>query len=296
MGEAEILTHGTDSERMTTVPRFGRTIDHGQVSIDLVPSKPLEVHFKADRDVITLPFSPCSVWGSYNGGKRRNWTFGPGQIAVYARGAEGYAIADRVTPELIAISFDESFRNRVFGQLSDTRTAYESGLGGQFHVTNSNAFATTVRQMHLSGMIDSTLVAESLVVTLLRSAVGAIDGTSATTNEPNRTIVDPATVDRLRDYIMDDLTRDLSLDELASLAGISPFHFARAFKQATGLSPHQYVLELRLTRAREELAGGKNTLADIAYAVGFSSQAHMTDVFKKRLGVTPGRYRKDLAA
>ena len=60
-----------------------------------------------------------------------------------------------------------------------------------------------------------------------------------------------------------------------------------------GSSPHQYVLDRRIARAREQLELGGDSLANIAYAFGFSSQAHMTSIFKKRIGVTPGRYRND---
>jgi len=296
MSETQALIHGTEKQRMETVPRFGRPVDQGQVSIDLIPASPFEVHFKADRDTLTLPFVPTSIWGGFNSDKRGGFGFVPGQIGIHSTGCETHTRTQTNATDLVAFYFPREFRNRVLSGQAKKKTAYEDGIAGVFTAIGAQTFATTVRQMHLSGMIDSPLVAESLAVTLIRSTVGAVDGNRGVADEAPRTLIDAAKLSRLRDYIMADLTRDLSLDELSSLAGISPFHFARAFKQATGLSPHQYVLELRLTRAREELAGGKNTLADIAYGVGFSSQAHMTDVFKKRLGVTPGRYRKGLAA
>lgn len=95
------------------------------------------------------------------------------------------------------------------------------------------------------------------------------------------------------DMIENTLEQDLALADLAAQSGLSPYHFCRAFKRAMGSSPHQYVLDRRITRAREQLELGCNSLADIAYAVGFSSQAHMTSMFKKRVGVTPGRYRSE---
>lgn len=100
-------------------------------------------------------------------------------------------------------------------------------------------------------------------------------------------------IKRSIDLIHAQLTSDLSLQCLASESGMSHFQFSRAFKRATGQSPHQYILEQRVARA-QELLKGQGSLSDIAYAVGFSSQAHMTDVFKKRLGVTPGQYRVDV--
>jgi AraC family transcriptional regulator len=64
------------------------------------------------------------------------------------------------------------------------------------------------------------------------------------------------------------------------------------FRAATGLTPHQYVLEQRLHRARQLLEQKETALADIAVACGFSVQTHMTDNFRKHLGITPGEYRR----
>lgn len=87
------------------------------------------------------------------------------------------------------------------------------------------------------------------------------------------------------------LSEDLSLRELANESSLSLFHFARAFKIATGSAPHQFVLGRRVARARELLTEGRLSLAEIAGACGFASQAHLTNVFKRATGVTPGAYR-----
>ena len=84
---------------------------------------------------------------------------------------------------------------------------------------------------------------------------------------------------------------DLSLRELAREASLSLFHFARAFKTATGVAPHQYVLERRVARARELLSLGQLPLSEIAGVCGFASQAHLTNVFKRATGLTPGAFR-----
>ena len=93
-----------------------------------------------------------------------------------------------------------------------------------------------------------------------------------------------------------ELDQDISLQPLADAAGLSMFHFAKAFKSALGLPPRQYVIERRLARARDLLSATALPLADIAYAVGFSSQSHMTAAFSARLGVTPAGYRDVVAA
>lgn len=89
------------------------------------------------------------------------------------------------------------------------------------------------------------------------------------------------------DYINDYLERELSLDELAAIAQLSPYHFSRAFKQATGISPYQYVIQQRVDRAKQLLLQGKMSLSEIAIACGFSHQSHLNRHFKRLTGVTP---------
>lgn len=89
------------------------------------------------------------------------------------------------------------------------------------------------------------------------------------------------------DYIQAHLEQDLSLAELASLVQLSPYHFARLFKRSTGLSPHKYLLQCRIQRAKQLLLERELSLAEIACVVGFSSQGHLNYHFKRLVGVTP---------
>jgi len=81
---------------------------------------------------------------------------------------------------------------------------------------------------------------------------------------------------------------------MANLVQMGPCHFARAFKESTGLSPHQYVLRRRIDRAVEMLKDERSSLAGIAYDLGFSSQGHFTTVFRKFTGTQPSNYREQL--
>lgn len=101
----------------------------------------------------------------------------------------------------------------------------------------------------------------------------------------------PFALRRALEFMDANLAGDPSLADLAASAGLSPFHFARAFRQATGTSPHRRLQERRVERARELLASTGLPLAEVALAVGFKSQEHFTAVFRRFAGTTPGRYR-----
>jgi len=87
---------------------------------------------------------------------------------------------------------------------------------------------------------------------------------------------------------------DLSLQTLANESGYSRVHFVRMFRAATGYSPHHYLLNLKLERARELLRNPSISLIDIALDCGFSSHSHMSRLFHKIVGVTPSAYRRSL--
>jgi AraC family transcriptional regulator len=104
----------------------------------------------------------------------------------------------------------------------------------------------------------------------------------------------PRILSRILDRIEAQLDTELSLASLAKESGYSRAHFLRMFRVATGLTPHQYVLERRLSTAQQLLRESRMLLADIALQCGFSSQTHMNDVFRKRLGITPLEYRRNI--
>ncbi|HEX3123738.1 MAG TPA: AraC family transcriptional regulator, partial [Rhodanobacteraceae bacterium] len=99
--------------------------------------------------------------------------------------------------------------------------------------------------------------------------------------------------DAVVDYLRAHLSRRLSLDELAAVAGLSPFHFLRCFQREYHVTPQQMLMALRLLEAKRLLASGEAP-ALAAAATGLSDQAHLTHAFARRYGVTPARYQRQL--
>jgi AraC family transcriptional regulator len=99
-------------------------------------------------------------------------------------------------------------------------------------------------------------------------------------------------VARAVEYMHAHLGRDISLNELSGFASVSPSHMTRLFKQATGFTPHQYLIGLRVERAKALIRSGAFTMGEIAAAAGFADQSHMNRHFKRFTGQTPKAYER----
>ncbi len=94
-------------------------------------------------------------------------------------------------------------------------------------------------------------------------------------------------------YINNNFERDISLRDIARYVFLSPSYFIRVFKEETGMSPINYLLKVRVERAKELLAETDHKVSDIALSVGFSNQQRFNEIFKKHVGMTPLQYRKN---
>jgi AraC family transcriptional regulator len=92
----------------------------------------------------------------------------------------------------------------------------------------------------------------------------------------NNGVLGKTVLDRLREYVMAHLDQPIEVAALAKLAGRSPFHFTRVFTRSVGISPHRYVVHLRLQRAIDLVRDGRTGLAEIAACTGFADQSHLS--------------------
>jgi AraC family transcriptional regulator len=116
-------------------------------------------------------------------------------------------------------------------------------------------------------------------------------GGDAETNRPKVRALQKWRLKRVIEHVDATLSSKVSLLDLAAVAGLSRMHFACQFRAATGLRPHEFLLQRRISRSKELMKGTSMTIAEIALAVGFLTQAHFTTVFKRFVGYTPRQWR-----
>jgi AraC family transcriptional regulator len=151
-------------------------------------------------------------------------------------------------------------------------------------------FTTLVAELETSG-IGSNLLVDSLKMTLaihlLRNYCTTLPRLSSYADG-----LSAAKLALVKDYIHSHLDRDLKLTELSAIVQISPYHFLRLFKKSMGITPHQYILQCRLDRAKYLLWSSNLDIAQIALRTGFCDASHLNRYFKKSLSMTPNQWRQ----
>lgn len=181
------------------------------------------------------------------------------------------------------------------------RAASESLKSGNFEVaercTRSDGVISSIgmallgelESEGLSGRLYAESLANVLAVHLLRHYSTGTDGVQH--------IRGGLSAQRLRhvmEFVAENYSQDIRLSQLAEVAGMSSFHFAREFKRTTGTTPHQYLIKFRIERAKALLGEGEMPLIEVGLQSGFSHQSHFTRLFRRLTGTTPQSYRLSL--
>ena len=271
----------------TEAPRPGLLYEAGDIRLQLVREAPFEIFFKADIEIVTLSLCHTKVECAFNSDRISPQENRPGMVNFHPAGTEIFVRSLRRDGDMIVLELPPALRS---GLTEELKLAPLDASHISVPTRGAVSLAQSARRFLLQGGPGGRLAAESLatlsVLEMLRS--------HAPSAKPPSPGLSPAKLKATLAYIEAHLDRDLGLADLAAACGMTLYHFARSFKQTSGFSPHQYVLERRLLRARELLRATTAPIAEIAYTAGFSSQSHMTDAFRRLLGTTPGRYRRDV--
>ncbi|WP_245616649.1 AraC family transcriptional regulator [Paraburkholderia acidipaludis] len=136
----------------------------------------------------------------------------------------------------------------------------------------------------LTDMHESTLRKESAITAWFSTLQQTLNPAPCSGREPNHRLA------RAAEYIDDNYTRALRLDEICAAADLSPSYLIRAFRQQYGMTPHAYVVNRRIEFSRAQLRRGR-AIAEVAADAGFADQAHLQRAFRQFVAATPGQYR-----
>jgi len=258
---------------------------------------PNEVHWPplSQHLLILMTRPPAKMRFRYAGGKR-DLPFPAGSITVMPVGSEAEACWQG-TKDCFHIYLDPKLTARVATtslelDVSPTAIPPLDALILPELRTTMLAVDAELTNGGLGGPLMIESLANILAVRLLRYIFGLRRLVTRTDGVLTR-----RKLTTIIDYIMANLHRSPTLEQMAALVSLSPYHFARQFKAATGLPPHQFLITRRVERAQQILRGrGNLSLAEVAIGVGFSDQSQLCFHFKRIVGVTPGRFRASAEA
>ncbi|HTS51926.1 MAG TPA: AraC family transcriptional regulator [Burkholderiales bacterium] len=246
-----------------------------------------------------------------SGGERLEHELSPGCVAVVPSGTPvRWTWSTRISYSVLAL--DPGFLDRVardvFALKPDHYRLVTSERSNDAAITNiAGVLSREAMRREPGGRLYAESLANILAVHLLRNYAHCADGrTLAACSMPEeaapaasqseaagRVGLQSRAVAEAVGFIQENYSRDVSLNDIAEAVHLSPFHVARLFKHALGVSPHQYLIQVRVNSARSLLVAGsgERSLAEVATAVGFADQSHLTRHFKRILGVTPKQLR-----
>jgi AraC family transcriptional regulator len=192
--------------------------------------------------------------------------------------------------EFVMVALEADFVAQIVLESGCPR--FEPGFRAGFSDQHLRSLMTLLEQEIQSGAPSGLLYAESLAHTIAVRLLVLGEQTRARQTWGPGSRLSQRMFQRITDRIEDGLHSDLSLQSLANETGYSRGHFVSMFRASAGITPHQYLISRRIERAKLLLKKKEQSLIDIALSCGFSSQAHMAQVFKAKTGMTISEFRR----
>ncbi|MGY2181519.1 helix-turn-helix domain-containing protein [Pseudomonas agarici] len=199
--------------------------------------------------------------------------------------------------KLLEIAIEDRFVSDVIAAVTPSKTALSDVIGVYGPEAGFGALAKRLACKMLGNQKTSaSLVADGYYCAptarfLIAMMVNIRNNINQDKSNKKRLSLPENILKEIVDHIENEISTAISVSEMAEIAAQSRFHFARTFRASTGSSPHSYILDSRIRRAEFLLSETNVSLSQIANDSGFNSQSHFTTTFKKRIGLTPGKYR-----
>lgn len=256
------------------------------INIEHHRQPPAECTLCLPQHTICILLSECHTERRVNGSQLHHNSAASGEIIVYPASSEHW-IRWQTDTEFLLVFLDPALMTQAAAELAPRNSAEIVEITQEVHDPLVQQIGMALKaELDDGADLSSSLYAESLANTLSvhllrRYAVWK------PTQRDSATFHSASNLHDVVDYIHDNLDQHLTLAELAFIAKMSTYHFSRTFKQFTGVTPHQYVLNARVEQSKDLLIQGKLSFSEIATRVGFFDQSHFNRAFKRLVGVTP---------
>ena len=258
-----------------------------RVSVEaLGPSR--EPHMRASHEqILAMVLRPGSIEMGGRRSEMSRFTYDSGEMILVRRHVETWARTDSLHYLSVAIS-DAALRAACDGIGSEVE------LRGAPKLVDARvgALVAAVNEERIAGFPSGRLFLDSVEQAL---AVALVNGHAVRhpSVRVHRGGLGPTRLRRVTELVRAEIEDELSLHKMAEAAGLSAAHFSQMFRKSTGESPHQFVLRVRVERAKEMLRAPKTRVLDVAIACGFKTQQHFARVFRRACGATPTEYRQE---
>ncbi|MBD2461135.1 helix-turn-helix transcriptional regulator [Oscillatoria sp. FACHB-1407] len=276
-------------EHQSLPPIYGRRLISDRVLIELCPKQPYSVRYRPDWHILGFALEGQTGHDSFDSDRVQEYHAHPNTFAFTPAGCETFSESKQggdylvfaVSPEFFALYLQDVAPHQSI-------TLHRQSNLRDPHVT---AIARAAQTLIASNPTEGhgRLYAETLAG---QFAVHTIFALSSRSTAPKTHQLTSHQIQQIVDFIDVNLCEDLSLATLADVIGMTQFHFARSFKVAVGHSPHAFVMERRLLRAKELLTQTTLPISHIALDCGFNSQSHLTRYFSQAFSISPNRFRQ----
>lgn len=276
------------------LPPLEREFEDGDARLIVLPPGDVDIRIMMKRPMIDVNLNHVANEIAVNTDRRRSTHVRSESVGFFPTGTEVslkvtnvlpgclVEVEDRALAEWLGVSDTDSVAE--YADYQADPVAAEMGRAGIRFLSSDNG-----------ATLQDRLTLESLALGIAARAVARLVAKNGNVEEEQqswRGIGDAARIHRAIDYAETHLTDPaLSVARLAAVAELSSCHFCTVFKTHTGETPYAYILRRRAQFARDLLIGTREPIAAVAYAAGFSSQAHLTTVMRRHFGVTPGKLR-----
>lgn len=253
--------------------------------------EPATIQRTVAETVLTVPLAPAKIRIAIAGAKRHSFAYQRGHFDLTPAGASYTSERDDAGPNL-AISLPAQTVSDALADVAapaghDFGRLYDAPHVSPVVLALAEQLAREPDERNPMGPLYADEVARMIVLELYRCSGGE---SSAETKRRRRLPNDA--MRKIDAHVDAHATENLGLEDLAELTGMSQSTLSKYFKETTGFTVYQYVLQRRLAKAQRLIRDTKLSLAQVAYDFGFSSQAHMNQVFRQKLGATPGQIRR----